>query len=103
AAELIWPSTTQSEPEFRTAANILGDLLPLVPEQLAAMGFVRADFEPLLRVISERIDNRQTGSQWQLDKLASLGKDMPHKEALQQMQLQYQKNSLQNIPVSTWR
>ncbi len=102
AAELIWPSTTQSEPEFRTAANILGDLLPLIPEQLASMGFVRTDFEPLLQVISERIDNRQTGAQWQLDKLAALSKDMPHKEALQQMQVQYQKNCLQNIPVSTW-
>lgn len=102
-AELIWPSITQSEPEYRTAANILHTLLPLLPEQLAAMGFQKADYEGLLTVIHERLDNRQTGAQWQLDKLTALRKELSQDEALMEMQRQYQQYSLQNIPVSQWR
>lgn len=103
AAELIWPSTTQSEPEYRTAANILNNLLPMIPEQLAALGFQNNDVAPLLKIIHERLDNRQTGAQWQLDKLTSLRKQMALPEALQAMQEQYQDYSLRNVPVSEWR
>jgi gamma-glutamyl:cysteine ligase YbdK (ATP-grasp superfamily) len=103
SAELIWPTTTQSEPRYRSAANILEDLLPLVPERLLAMGFQQSDFQPLLEVIHERLQNRQTGAQWQLDKFAALRQSSPDTSALLEMQHQYQNYSLQNIPVSRWR
>jgi|GEM_PF-1709807 len=70
AAKLIWPSTSQREPEYHTAASILTRLLPMLPRHLSQMGFVESDFMPLLDVISERLDNRQTGAQWQLDRFA---------------------------------
>jgi hypothetical protein len=54
-------------------------------------------------VIHERLDNRQTGAQWQLDKLTALRKELSQDEALMEMQRQYQQYSLKNIPVSQWR
>jgi gamma-glutamyl:cysteine ligase YbdK (ATP-grasp superfamily) len=102
AAELIWPSTTQNEPEYRQVSDILRQLLPRVPEQLAAAGFQRTDFEPLMTVIEERLETGQTGSEWQLDKLGELEKDLPKEKALAAMLRQYQQFSNQNIPVALW-
>lgn len=102
SAELIWPSTGQSEPEYHTAAAILRRLLPMLPAQLSEMGFVETDFLPLLDVISERLETRQTGAQWQLDKLSELQKMMGPKEALLAMQQAYEENALSDIPVAQW-
>lgn len=103
SAELFWPSLTQSQPEYRTVPEILEHLLPHVPENLANMGFVGSDFEPLIGVIEERLATRQTGAQWQLSKLAELRKDMHKREALTEMFKQYQINSAANIPVALWK
>ncbi|MEQ8954061.1 MAG: glutamate--cysteine ligase [Gammaproteobacteria bacterium] len=102
-AEIFWPSVTQSEPEYSKVSDILLELLPRIPEQLASMGFIEADFMPLLDVIGERLASGQTGAQWQLHKLAKLRNDMHKRDALQEMLSQYQKNSLQNIPVARWQ
>ncbi|MEX2333662.1 MAG: glutamate-cysteine ligase family protein [Pseudohongiella sp.] len=102
AAKIIWPSTGQSEPEYHSAASILARLLPMLPRQLSEMGFVESDFTPLLEIIRERLESRQTGAQWQLDRLAALQKTMSLEEALLAMQQDYQRNSLQNVPVAQW-
>lgn len=102
AAKLIWPSTSQSEPEYHSAASILARLLPMLPRQLSEMGFVEADFMPLLEIIRERLDSRQTGAQWQLDQFAALRQSLSPPEALLAMQRIYQRNSLDNVPVAQW-
>lgn len=102
AAKLIWPSTSQSEPEYHSAASILARLLPMLPRQLSEMGFIESDFTPLLEIIKERLESRQTGAQWQLDKLALLQESMSLPDALLAMQQEYQRNSLHNLPVAQW-
>jgi len=102
-AELFWPSPTQNEPEYHTVPEILKKLLPEVSGKLSEMGFVEADFKPLLAVIEERLDSGQTGSQWQLAKLAELRKKMHKKDALIEMTRQYRINSSKNIPVAQWK
>lgn len=102
-AELFWPSPQQSQPQYKSVAEILQNLLPRVPQQLAEMGFIENDFQPLLHVIEERLATGQTGAQWQLQKLAELRKDMHKREALIAMFQQYQKNSAANIPVAQWK
>lgn len=67
------------------------------------MGFVEADYRPLLDVVNERLKTRQTGAEWQLNKLAELRKDLHKRDALVEMLKQYQRNSAANIPVSQWR
>jgi len=67
------------------------------------MGFIESDFNPLLAVIAERLDTRQTGAQWQLKKLAELRSSMHKRDALVSMVLQYQANSAANKPVSQWQ
>ena len=67
------------------------------------MGFLESDFNPLLAVIAERLETRQTGAQWQLNKLAELRKDMHKRDALVSMLLQYQANSAANKPVAQWQ
>ena len=102
AAKLIWPSTSQSEPEYHSAASILARLLPMLPRQLSEMGFVDTDFAPLLDIIGDRLESRQTGAQWQLDRFARLQETLTSEQALLAMQQEYQRNSLDNIPVSQW-
>ncbi|MBT6058055.1 MAG: glutamate--cysteine ligase [Gammaproteobacteria bacterium] len=102
-AELFWPSRFQSEPQYRPVADIIQELLPQLPEQLESMGFIPSDFQPLLKVIEERLSTKQTGAQWQLNKLQELRKDMHKREALFEMFSQYRTNSAKNIPVAQWR
>lgn len=102
-AELFWPSLKQTQPEYFAVPDILNRLLPQVPAKLSEMGFVESDFMPLLKVVEERLESRQTGSQWQLRKVAEYRKDMHKREALQAMLLEYQKNSAANIPVAQWQ
>lgn len=103
SAELFWPSLTQSQPEYKSVPEILESLLPHVPENLASMGFIGSDYEPLIRIVEERLATRQTGAQWQLNKLTELRKDMPKREALTEMFKQYQRNSAANKPVAQWK
>jgi len=103
AAELFWPSLKQNQPEYKSVPDILKSLLPEVPENLAAMGFVPEDYEGLIKIIEERLATGQTGAQWQLSKLAELRKDMHKREALAEMFKQYQSNSAANIPVAQWK
>ncbi len=102
-AELFWPSLGQSQPEYFAVPEILERLLPQIPDKLAEMGFVEKDYAPLLAIIEERLATRQTGSQWQLNKLAELRKDMHKRDALKGMLQQYQTNSAANRPVAQWR
>ena len=101
-AELFWPSINQSQPEYFSVPQILEKLIPQIPEPLLAMGFIEEDFMPLMQVIEERLESRQNGAQWQLQKLAELRRDMPKREALVAMLQQYQRNSAANIPVAQW-
>lgn len=103
AAELFWPSTTQSQPEYYAVPTILEKLVPRLPESLAAMGFQEKDFAALIEVIGERLESRQTGAQWQLNKLAELRKDLHRRDALVELLHQYQANSDANVPVAQWR
>ncbi len=103
AAELFWPSTKQSQPEYYSVAKILQTLLPSLPESLDSMGFVKSDVAGLLDVIAQRLETRQTGAQWQLDKVLELSKSMHKRDALIAMFQQYQRNSDANIPVAQWR
>lgn len=102
-AELFWPSLKQTQPEYHSVPAILERLLPEVPEHLSSMGFLESDFKPFLDVIDERLQSRQTGSTWQLKKLAELRNSMHKRDALVEMLLQYQKNSANNIPVAQWQ
>ena len=102
SAELFWPSMTQSQPEYYAVPKILEKMIPRIPEKLVAMGFIEEDFLPLLKVIEERLHTRQTGAQWQLNKLEELRKGLHKREALTAMLKLYQKNSAANIPVAQW-
>ena len=102
-AELFWPSLKQSQPEYFAVPDILKELIPQIPEQLSNMGFIESDFNPLLKVIEERLETRQTGAQWQLKKLVELRESMHKREALTTKLQQYQANSAANIPVAQWR
>ena len=102
SAELFWPSMKQSQPEYYAVPKILEKMIPRVPEKLVEMGFIEEDFLPLLKVIEERLHTRQTGAQWQLNKLEELRKGLHKREALTAMLKLYQKNSAANIPVAQW-
>lgn len=101
-AELVWPSLRQQQPQYQGVRQILQTLLPRLPGALEAAGFQHDDFSPYLEVIAERLGTAQTGSRWQLSKLAELERDQPRSQALRAMLRQYQALSHQNIPVGRW-
>jgi hypothetical protein len=101
-AELLWPSTKQSQPTYHSASHILRSLLPKVADQLSEMGFPKTDFAPLLTVIEERLHSQQTGAQWQLDTLSHLEANGSKTEALHEMLKLYQDHSTRNTPVAQW-
>jgi hypothetical protein len=47
AAEMIWPSTKQNEPQYRRIDDILNSFLPLVGDKLEQGGFLSSDYKPL--------------------------------------------------------
>jgi len=101
-AEMIWPSPEQNEPEYHPVREILSGLLPQVPEALANAGFAADDFQPFLDIAEERLAKGQTGSRWQLARLAELERELPREKALSQMLQDYRQLSRQNIPVARW-
>ncbi|GAB1262477.1 glutamate--cysteine ligase [Aurantivibrio plasticivorans] len=102
-AELIWPDIKQNKLTYRPVTEILKDLLPKLSEHLTAIGFLHADFDRLLGVIDERLQARQNGAQWQLNKLRQLEQQLSRPAALVAMIQEYRENSAANIPVAQWK
>lgn len=63
---------------------------------LESLGLDRKDSEDYLEIIRQRVNNRQTGSQWQQNFISKHGKDFTL------MTKQYLEHQKSNLPVSEW-
>lgn len=68
-AHFRWPGHAKPVPAHEL---ILGELLPLATEGLAALGIDKEDSDTYLGVIRERVETPQTGSQWLLESLEGM-------------------------------
>ena len=101
-ADIIWPSSNQNRPEYRSCREVLLELPPEMLGALEHLGIDKSDSQPLVSLLEERIQSGQTGAQWQLQSYESLKKNASNDEALRSLLLEYRKNSGSNLPVSQW-
>lgn len=101
-AELIWPSESQREPTYHSAAMILHRLLPQLPQALTAAGYPSVDFLPYIDVLQQRLESGQTGAVWQTERLKQHRKHLDLEPALQAMVQDYRANVAANLPVGAW-
>ncbi len=101
-AELIWPSTGQSGYRSSGAAEIIGRMLPVAADGLAAIGIGRAEADRYLGVIEKRLSRHQNGAIWQQRTLATLCETMPRSAALHTLLERFIENGRANLPVAEW-
>ncbi len=98
SAQLAWPGRApRPAPEL-----ILGTLLPLARDGLAALGLDEADREGYLGVIEERVRRGRTGAQWQLESLAALGNRGKRAERMAALTAAMVARARENAPVHDW-
>lgn len=81
---------------------ICQELLPLAHEGLKASGIDAEDVDRYLGVVRERVQSRRTGSQWQLDSLASMKKEGTRFERLSAVVAATVKRQKEGRPVHEW-
>lgn len=81
---------------------ILDELLPLARDGLSASGLDGGDIDTYLGTIEERVRTRRTGSQWQLDSLATMGSKGPLSERLSAVTAAISARQRQGTPVAHW-
>jgi CBS domain-containing protein len=81
---------------------ILNHLLPIARHGLVGSGILASDIDRYLGVIQQRVETRQTGSQWLLGSLAEMKKDGTKDEALSSLVASAVRNQRQGGPVHTW-
>ncbi|GAA3949665.1 hypothetical protein GCM10022278_06040 [Allohahella marinimesophila] len=102
-AIMLWPDIDSSTLRERTVADILGELLPMVPVGLSGLGVSASDIDRAVSIAADTLGSRQNGSRWLLDNLARLTADGSDKQAaLRTLVNQYRQRALSNTPVSQW-
>lgn len=94
-ARLTWPGLCGEVP----AAELVPELLPIAHMALEKAGVEPVDAATALEVIERRVALRRTGSIWQREALAALGKG---EEAWSRMVTRYQELVFTHNPVHTW-
>jgi CBS domain-containing protein len=97
-SQLAWPGREPAP----AAELILGTLLPLARDGLAALGLDEADAEGYLGVIEQRVRRRRTGAQWQLESLAAFGERGSRAERLAALTAAMVARGRDNTPVHEW-
>ncbi len=100
-AILDWPDG-YGETAPITAWDLLGELLPVAAQGLLVAGVERSEVDRQLAVIEGRLETAQTGSAWQRQAVADLGRSLPRADALAAMFRRYMHHSQANLPVFQW-
>ena len=101
-AKILWPVATQTTLGEQPLIQVAEKLLPLAHDGLKALGVLADDIDEYLGIIEQRLQSRQNGSCWQLERLNhyrdSYGKD----ESLKRMLSDYIRHFNDGNPVATW-
>ena len=103
SARLVWPIQSRHCLEERDLCSIARSLLPMAREGLQRTGMHERDINHYLSIIEERIATRQTGADWQLQQLQTLGCNWPApQEALRDVLAGYMQRQTSGVPVARW-
>jgi gamma-glutamyl:cysteine ligase YbdK (ATP-grasp superfamily) len=102
-AEILWPQPNQHQLTEMPAHQIIQSLLPLAAQGLAKIGVDNYEINRLIRVIEQRLETKQTGSRWQLNRLNKYLETHDNETALTLMLDDYIVNSREGHPVAQWQ
>ena len=101
-ANLIWPRKHKGGLEERPIRLLIEEFLPRARQGLDTLGLDSADVDRLWKVIEERFDTGQTGSQWQLKTFEKYRQQVDTAEACRRMLKDYVDNMQVGTPVTGW-
>jgi gamma-glutamyl:cysteine ligase YbdK (ATP-grasp superfamily) len=101
-ANLICPRKHRGGLEERPIRLLLEEFLPRAREGLDQLGLDSADVDRLWKIIEERFDTGQTGSQWQLKSFEKYRQQVDTAEACRRMLKDYVDNVQVGTPVAGW-
>ena len=81
---------------------ISGELIPLARAGLETSGIDADDIDRYLSIVEDRVESRQTGSQWQLDSLAGMKQEGTRADRLNAVVAASIDRQLKGEPVHTW-
>ena len=81
---------------------ISGELIPLARAGLEASGIDADDIDRYLSIVQDRVESRQTGSQWQLDSLAGMKQEGTRSDRLNAVVGASIDRQMKGEPVHTW-
>lgn len=101
-APLEWPKALGGLDRPATVRALIPQLITFAREGLRTGGVDPSETDPLLEMISRRVEVGQTGSVWQREKLARLEPGKPSSGALARMLREYSARSAAGRPVHQW-
>lgn len=102
-AEILWPRPKQHELTESSAFDVIKAILPLAADGLRELNVDEDEISRLMSVIEDRLATKQTGSQWQLDRLKKYECHHDRDTSLGLMLNDYISNMTEGSPVSKWR
>lgn len=101
-AKLVWPNGRQSGCREYSVIELLEEYLPTARKSLLNLGISQAEVSKYIGVVEERLNSRQTGASWQLDKVAAYQGQYERDKSLHMMLEDYIENADANRPVAQW-
>jgi len=101
-ATVQWPNEEHNAIQNVKIKDCIQSFISLAKNGLLSVGVKADEIEYYMNIIEKRLNNGQTGSKWQIEKLKSLSQHLNKKEALAAMTLDYINKSSTNTPVHEW-
>jgi gamma-glutamyl:cysteine ligase YbdK (ATP-grasp superfamily) len=101
-ADILWPETTSKRSVETPISSVIERLLPVAVKGLEKLGIDSATIEKTITNIQLRLNKKQNGAIWQLNKLTELEKTLDRQAALQKLVKTYIHHSHSGEPVAEW-
>jgi predicted transcriptional regulator len=87
---------------YSASGLILEELLPMAAQGWQKWGIPADEYEPYLKIIEERVAQRQTGANWIVESLRQLRRNNSVNESVLMIAQVMKENSLNGAPVHQW-
>lgn len=102
STNIIWPQSTQHGLRESAVTDVIASLLSKAADGLSELAVDSGEINQLMTVIEKRLSTRQTGSQWQLKRLAQYNTKYNKETSIQYMLRDYLDNSENGTEVASW-
>lgn len=101
-AVVLWPSNRTGGLEERPVTALIEEFLPIAAQGLVSLGVSNSEVDGMLAVAEQRLETRQNGARWQLDRFERYRAAHSIDEACERMLADYLERVAEGEPVATW-